>query len=382
MTYQTAKKEIRERMKREDPIIALRRRAKLLDPTKTRYPWKDLIVWHRKSAWGYKFKAESPTLLYFAAIALFVVVSNYFPKDQPWLPTFFLVLIFLLPFGIEWGQRLALAPHIIGRKVAHFDIRLCGVDKTFEIHDEITQWRLVPYKSDPKAKSSEARHRAGLQIEFKHHFQIGAVDNPHIFNKLTIFGSTKYMRGIDNLCMNHRSLTDIFGVLMDADVYIASFKTDEKSWNEAAGQFACASWATRETGSAMEIKEPFIVVSREDGVYDCPHCGMAFSRDELIAMDRYAALQFKSQKIQAQVRADYSREKAELLAESDFKGWDEKEFHQEYWKVPWSERLRPPKLKAWQWVVVVIVGIALAAMLSPSFRLMLREFYYKLGGGP
>lgn len=383
MAYKSpAKKEIRDMIKREDPVISLKRRAKRLDPSKTRYSWKELVVWNRNASWKYKMKSDSPTLLYFGAIVLFVLASSYLPKSASWLPTLFLVMIFLLPFGIEWGERVALAPYVLGRKVAHFEIRLCGIEKTFEIHDEIVAWRHLPYKSDRNASSSDARNRAGLEIEFKNHWQIGTHDNPHIFKKLTVFGNAKYMRGIDNLSMNHRMPTDIFGVWMDADIYYGSFKTMEKVWDEASGQYACASWATRETGSTLEIKEPFLVVSREQKVYDCPHCGMALSFDELLAMDRYAALQFKSQKLQTSVRAAYAEEKADTLAESDFRGWDEKQFHEEYWKVPWTQRLKVPKWKWWQWAALAIVGFMLAWMFSPAVRQTFTDLYYKMGGGP
>ena len=102
--------------------------------------------------------------------------------------------------------------------------------------------------------------------------------------------------------------------------------------------------------------------------------------DELEVLDRWTALEHKNQKLQLQVLAEYALQRSEALAQSDFRGYDEQQFHDEYWTEPFFSRLRAPKWKWWQWILVIGGAFVVAWMLSPKVRLMILEMFGRSGG--
>lgn len=365
-------------------LVEAKKHAKPLKKEKTKYPWKDLICWDLKSEWGYKLKAESPTVLSLGLILVFFILASYVPQTSQAATAlffFFLVMMFFLPVGVEWGQKIVMANRISGLLVAHFDIRHVELRKTFQIRGVILNWRHVPYSSDPTASSSRARNRAGIEIQFKHPWQIGTPDNPHIFDTMTIFGDAKYLRSLDALAAYHRVETDIFGVEMPVGVYEASFKVSERTWDEDAGLLAASSWATEENGCDMKFYEPFLVVStKENPLKKCIHCGMSLTWDELEAANSMRAKEHKVHAIQSTIKADYEEQLKDQTLARDFKYAEETAYLDDHYAKKWYSHLAVPRWKWWQWIGFVLGLFFLLLFISPGLRVKVAAWWKSLGG--
>jgi hypothetical protein len=368
-------------LKREDPYLGLRERAKRLDQKKTKYPWKDLVVWSKNDSVKNTLRRELGSVLYFGMLGLIFVIAFATPIGSSGAFPIILLAMWFLPFMIEWLQRVALAPYIVGRKIVHMSVRHCGEGKTYEIRDEIVRIRRIPYRSNPASSNPKARNRAGLQLEFRNHFQIGSEIHKHIFDSIAIFGNSRHMRSLDTLAMNYRIKTDIYGIEMFADVYELSVKIDESVWDEATNQYVCSSWATKETGESIKIITPVLVVGSEEKIYDCPTCSTALSFDELIQTDRFSAKQEKARKIQAEIGKIYAEETKDAVTERDFRAYEEAQFHDRYYKKPFWSRMKIPNWKWYEWVAVIVFGIIISAALFPQIRAFFSELWFKLGGG-
>lgn len=379
----SAKERAREVVRRAD-LVEVKKHAKPLKKEKTKYSWKELICWNMKSEWGYRLRAESPTALSLGLIFVFFLLASRVPQDSSTASAlffFFLIMMFFLPVLAEWGQRLVIAQLIHGILIGHFDIRHVESKKTFQIRDVILNWRLVPYSSDSKASSSRARNRAGIEIQFKHPWQIGTPDNPHIFDTLTVFGDAKYLRSLDALAPYHRVETNIFGVEMLVGAYEAHLKVSERTWDETIGRFVASSWATEENGNDMKFSEPFLVVSsKEKQIKDCPHCGMGLTWDEIVASNRLKAKEHKVQAIQATIKAGYEEELKDQTLSRDFKYAEETAYLDDHYSKKWYKNLNMPKWKWWQWLLAIFGIFLLLVFLSPELRLKLATWWKGIGG--
>jgi hypothetical protein len=342
---------------------------KPLDRDQSYYYWKDLVVWEKGEYLRYRLKTDSPTWIYFGAILAFILLSNYLPQSKS-LSQIMFVLIFCVPFGIEYAEQYVMAPRVLGRKVAHIIVAVCGSGKLYELRDEVVKEVTLAYKADPKLPK-KARNRGGLQITFKNHWQIEG----KIFKRLTIFGPIKYMQSIATLAFNHRMRTDIFGVDLHANVFLMWLKTDIRRWSESTEQYACASLATKETGSELKIVEPSLVISQEGAVADCPHCGLPVTHSEDYIMDRNAALVHKAKAGAERVRVYYLEDMLGHITESDFKDMEDSDWRDDYYKRRLRYKLRVPKLPLLYWIVIFIIGVALAMAIFPDFRALMQGYW-------
>jgi hypothetical protein len=194
-----------------------------------------------------------------------------------------------------------------------------------------------------------------------------------VFKRLTIFGPIKYMQSVGTLAFNHRMRTDIFGVDLYANVFLMWLKTDIRRWSESTEQYACASLATRETGSELKIVEPSLVISQEKGVVDCPHCGLPVTHSEDYIMDRDSALVHKAKATAERVRVFYLEDTLGNITESDFKDMEDSDWRDDYYKRRLRYRLRVPNLPLLYWIGIFILGVALAAAIFPDFRTYLQN---------
>lgn len=365
----TAKERTRQMIREEELVAGLRDRVKSLDRDQSYYYWKDLVVWYKGDYLRYRLLTDSPTWIYFGAILGFVLLTNYAPQSKT-LSQFMFILIFCVPFGIEYAQQYVMAPKILGKKVAHIILAVCGSGKLYEIRDEIVKEVTLAYKADPKLPK-KARNRGGLQITFKNHWQVEG----KIFKRLTVFGPLKYMQSVSSLAFNHRMRTDIFGVDLHANVFLMWLKTDVRRWSESTEQFACASLATKETGSELKIVEPSLVISQEGQVVDCPHCGLPVTHSEDFILDRYAALVHKANAGAERVRVYYLEDMIGSITESDFKDMEDSDWRDDYYKTKFKYKLRVPQLPLAYWIVIFVLGVALAMALFPSFRATMQEYW-------
>lgn len=352
---------------------------------KKKYTWKELIVWDLTQKATYKIKAESPTVLSLVGIVLFMWIASAFTTAEQQLGIFgiFLLVMFFMPVLVEYGEKIVLANTIGGLDVVHMDIRHVEEESTFQIRDVVKKWKRIPYSADSGASHSEARNRAGLELEFRHPWQIGNPENPHMFRKIRIFGSSPYFRSLDTLAPKDRLQTDIFGVNIPTGVYEFGIKVREKDWNPTTNSFVSISWYTRENGNNLKNIEPFLVKSSKEGeVLTCVHCSMPQSYSEDRIASHHASQTYKEETVQANLQASHEETLREKVIEADFNYAEIHSTVDDYYKVPYLKRIKIPKYKWWEWLIVFAVVFGALYLVYPPFRVYIQQLWASIGGSP
>lgn len=199
---------------------------------RTRFLWQYNIAWQRKAARKHAIVRESPTVLFFAGIFLLVLVINFVSFEKiPWVISFIIISIFVLPFGIEWIGKLFLTRIYQRKSIIYMPLRVVDAQKTYDIHDEVRE---------------EAFKDGALWLTFKHDWDIES----HVFKKIRILGKPPFIETLDNLAMSELTETNRFGIPITVDIFVLSTKTNLATWNGEC--FTATSWATKETEAPME----------------------------------------------------------------------------------------------------------------------------------
>lgn len=211
------------------------KRMRPLDPKKTLYPWKELIIRDRRSNFRYAVINNVSILAYFGLIILFIALNGYFVlKGTKGAITIMvlLVFVFFLPVFIEWGLDIYLTYQNADKIVIHLTLRLPDLDKTFEIHDVVEDWGLIDSNT--------------VRMSFKHTWRVGRPEDPYQFHSIKITGSSPFIHSIGNFANRYKINTDVFGIAtMQKHVYVCSLKASVFDWR--GNELTATSWATMET---------------------------------------------------------------------------------------------------------------------------------------
>ncbi len=353
---------------------------------KKKYEWKELIAWDLKDKTGYKLKADSSTVISLGAIISFMFIASQFSvsgEESIGIFFIFIVGLFFLPVIVDSGGRIVLANKIQGLTIAHIELRHVELGRTFQIRDVIIDWKRIPYKADPKASSSSARNRAGLELTFKHAWNVGTPENPHQFKKMQIFGTSSYFYSLFGLAPFHQIPTDIFGIIITTGIFDFSLKISEKQWDATINQYIAISWATQETAGTFKIVEPFLVKStKEKSVLTCVHCNLPQSRDEARIANHYDAQLAKEQTVQATLNASHEQALRDQVVRGDLKYGQKKTILDDFYEPPsLLVRLNLKRFKWWEWIFIGIGVFVLLLAISPGLRLKVADLLSNITGG-
>lgn len=386
MTTSTAARKEAQRILKTIDFNHLENQIRPFDKDKTKYEWPECIAWNRKQRTWYKTKRESPTVLSFGMIFLFMAVMSLFTATSETAMaffTFFLIAMFAIPILAESLQEILITHQISGLKIARIHIHHINANRDFVIEDVISNWRTFPYNPLKRGvKSSASRNRASIEIQFKHPWVIGTPENPHIFNKIVIWGNSTYCQSLDSLAPYHIQKTDIFGVPVKTGLYDFSLKVDEKHYDPTTHVFVALSWATKETSGEYKRTESTLVETKETKIPSCPHCGLSLSDDEMEATNRFYAQEVKEQWFQSAVKAKHEEDLKDQVLRGDLKKASVKQWLDRQYKSSTLDLAKLKKLKWWHWTLIIIGILIFFYIASPGFRLFVQSLPDRFSGVP